>query len=73
MGKKLGAVLDAAGYGISALLNKGQIKKLLAASPNKALTLGIGVAASTLGGYVLGAISDKLSNKQAAKEADLNA
>lgn len=70
MGKKLGAALGAAAYVISGIINKGQLKKVLAASPNKAVTIASSVGIGMFGGYILGAIADKLSNKQAAKEAD---
>ena len=70
MGKKLGAALGIAAYGISSLINRKALKQILATSPNKALTIGSAIVTGALGGFTLGAIADKMSNKQAAKEAD---
>lgn len=70
MGKKLGAVLGAAAYLVSGIVNKGQLQKIIASSPNKALSIVSSLAVGALGGFTLGSIADKLSNKQAAKEAD---
>lgn len=70
MGKKLGAILGATVYSISALINKGAMKKILASSPNKVISVAIAMGINILGGLTLGAIADKISNKKAAKEAD---
>lgn len=70
MGKKLGAALGVAGYAISGLINLPEMKKMLAASPNKAVTVGTSIAIGAIGGYLLGALTDKISNKKAAEAAD---
>ena len=70
MGKKLGAILGAVTCGISSIINNKAIKQILATSPNKAFTIGFAFVTSALGGLMLGSIADKMSNKQAAKEAD---
>lgn len=70
MGKKLGAVLGVVAYAISGLANKAQMKKIMESSPNKFVSMAITAGVGAIGGYLLGSIADKLSNKQAAKEAD---
>ena len=70
MGKKLGAVLGIAGYAIAGLANKAQMKKILTTSPNKFVSVAITAISGALGGFILGSITDKISNKKAAKVAD---
>ena len=67
MGKKLGWALGLVSEGTMLLLNKKAYK--MSTPLSNALAFGL----SALGGYVLGAMADKLSNKKAAKAADKNA
>ena len=67
MGKKYGWML---GLAAGPLLSKGS--ELLKNPIGKCLFVA-GVVASTIGGEILGVITDKLSNRKAAKAADKNA
>ena len=70
MGKKLGAVLGIAAGAVSALADKNFVKKALLSSPNKAISIATSLILMTVGGFTMGAIADKISNKKAAKAAD---
>ena len=70
MGKKLGAAFGVAAYAVNTIVNKNIIKKILATSPNKVVTLTVPVVSSVIGGLTMGAIVDKISNNKAAKMAD---
>ena len=68
MGKRLGGFLGLACEGGIIALNK-VFKNSPKPLPNPLATIALGA----LGGYMLGALADKMSNKKAAKSADKNA
>ena len=70
MGKKLGAFLGIATEVACAALNKKDLAKVQKLTPNKTITAASTLFIGAIGGFILGAISDKISNKKAAKEAD---
>jgi len=73
MGEKWGAVLGCVVGILSGLININEIKAIWAKNASKFGPIAgtiIGVCATALGGHWLGIITDKYTNKQAAKVAD---